>query len=124
MLIFDCREGVARMKNTSEYTQSVENFQKFVSLRNKVAIWLSVVILVCYYAFVISVGMFPEVLGYRLGPSSITLGILIGIFLIMLCILTTGLYTFFANQHFDKLQSNVLEELERSGALEDLKNGK
>lgn len=112
------------MKNTSEYTQSVENFQKFVSLRNKVAIWLSVVILVCYYAFVISVGMFPEVLGYRLGPSSITLGILIGIFLIMLCILTTGLYTFFANQHFDKLQSSVLEELERSGALEDLKNGK
>ncbi|TLD83558.1 DUF485 domain-containing protein [Helicobacter sp. MIT 11-5569] len=112
------------MKKPLDYQQSIQEFKKFVSFRNKVAIWLSVVVLVCYYAFVISIGLFPDVLGYRLGPSSITLGIIVGIFLIALCITATGLYTFFANQYFDRRQEEILQDLEQSGALEDLKNGK
>ena len=35
-----------------------------------------------------------------------------------------GLYTFFANWYFDKMQKETIEDLEKSGALEDLKNGK
>ncbi|WP_299549086.1 DUF485 domain-containing protein [uncultured Helicobacter sp.] len=110
------------MKKSME--QSIKEFKKFVSFRNKVALWLSAVVLVCYYVFVLSIGLFPEILGYRLGPSSITLGIMVGIFLIVLCIVVTGLYTFFANQYFDKQQDEILLNLEESGALEDLKNGK
>ena len=75
------------------------------------------------YLFVIGVGLFPEVLGYRLGPSSITLGIILGIFLIALCIIATGLYTFLANTYFDKDQNEVLEQLEKNGVLEALKSG-
>ena len=110
------------MKKSME--QSIKEFKKFVSFRNKVALWLSAVVLVCYYVFVLSIGLFPEILGYRLGPSSIPLGIMVGIFLIVLCIVVTGLYTFFANQYFDKQQDEILLNLEESGALEDLKNGK
>lgn len=112
------------MKESMGYQQSIQEFKKFVSFRNKVALWLSAVVLVCYYAFVVSIGLFPDILGYRLGPSSITLGIMVGIFLIVLCITATGLYTFFANQYFDKQQDEILQNLEESGALEDLKNGK
>ena len=42
-------------------------FYKFVSFRNKFCLYLSLVILVCYYGFVASVGFFPEVLGYQFG---------------------------------------------------------
>lgn len=111
-------------KENLDYKKSVEEFKNFVSLRNRVALWLSVIVFVGYYAFLIGVGSFPQVLGYRLGPSSITLGIMIGIFLIILCIIVTGLYTFFANQYFDRRQNEILKELEKTGALEDLKNGK
>lgn len=96
-------------------------FQKFVSFRNKFSIALASVILVVYYAFVASVGFFPDVLGYRLGPSSITLGILIGVFIIVLSIISTGIYTLFANKYFDKEQAEVLEELEQVGILEEFK---
>lgn len=98
-----------------------ERFQKFVSFRNKFSVSLALVILVCYYAFVASVGFFPDVLGYRLGPSSITLGILLGVSIIVLSIVSTGIYTLFANKYFDKEQAEVLEELEKSGILETLK---
>ena len=80
-------------------------------------------ILVCYYAFVASIGFFPEVLGYRLGPSSITLGIILGIFIIVLSIVSTGIYTLFANKYFDKEQAEILEDLQESGALEAMIKG-
>lgn len=98
-------------------------FYKFVSFRNKFCLYLSLVILVCYYGFVASVGFFPEVLGYRLGPSSITLGIILGIFIIVLSIVSTGIYTLFANKYFDKEQAEILEDLQESGALEAMIKG-
>ena len=98
-------------------------FYKFVSFRNKFCIYLSLVILVCYYAFVASVGFFPEVLGYRLGPSSITLGIMLGIGIIVISIASTGIYTLFANKYFDKEQAQIIEDLQESGALESMIKG-
>ena len=111
------------MEKSMDYQESVKAFKSFVCLRNKVALWLSVVVLICYYVFVLGIGLFPDILGYRLGPSSITVGILAGIFLIILFIIVTGIYTFLANQYFDKQQEEILERLENSGGLEDLKNG-
>ncbi|CAM2956589.1 DUF485 domain-containing protein [Helicobacter burdigaliensis] len=106
------------------YENSIKKFRNFVTFRNRISLILSLVVLLCYYIFVLGIGLFPEILGYRLGPSAITLGIIFGIFLILLCILSTGLYTFFANKHFDKVQKEVLQDLENSGALQDLQNGK
>ncbi len=65
----------------------------------------------------------PEILGYRLGPSSVTLGILIGISIIVLSIIATGVYTFLANTYLDKEQENILQQLEEADVIEALKNG-
>ncbi|WP_267524610.1 DUF485 domain-containing protein [Campylobacter sp. MG1] len=108
----------------SNYDKSIRDFKSFVSLRNKVTFYLSAIIFICYYLFIASIGLFPEILGYKLGPSAITLGILIGVFLIILCCVITGLYTFFANYYFDKRQKEIIKALEQSGALKDLKDGK
>ena len=62
-------------------------------------------------------------LGYRLGPSSITLGIIVGVFLIVLSVVATGLYTFLANSYFDKDQDEILRELEESDVIKPLQNG-
>ena len=111
------------MKLSENQQKAVVKFRNFIAFRNKISLILSLVGLGCFYVFVIGVGLFPEVLGYRLGPSSITLGIILGIFLIALCIIATGLYTFLANTYFDKDQNEVLEQLEKNGVLEALKSG-
>ncbi|RDU51990.1 DUF485 domain-containing protein [Helicobacter sp. MIT 01-3238] len=111
------------MRKVASVQDAKARFCKFVSFRNKFCIYLSLVILVCYYAFVASVGFFPEVLGYRLGPSSITLGIMLGIGIIVISIASTGIYTLFANKYFDKEQAQIIEDLQESGALESMIKG-
>lgn len=111
------------MRKVASVQDAKARFYKFVSFRNKFCIYLSLVILVCYYAFVASVGFFPEVLGYRLGPSSITLGIMLGIGIIIISIASTGIYTLFANKYFDKEQAQIIEDLQESGALESMIKG-
>ncbi|WP_299327845.1 DUF485 domain-containing protein [uncultured Helicobacter sp.] len=112
------------MKLTENQQKALSKFRQFVSFRNKISLVLSLVVLVCYYAFVLSVGLFPEVLGYRLGPSSITLGIIAGLFIIVLSIIVTGIYTFLANTYFDKDQENILNQLQESNLIQDLQDGK
>lgn len=113
-----------KMKKVASVQDAKARFYKFVSFRNKFCIYLSLVILVCYYGFVASVGFFPEVLGYRLGPSSITLGIILGVSIIVISIASTGIYTLFANKYFDKEQAEIIEDLQDSGALESMIAGK
>lgn len=101
-----------------------KDFYKFVSFRNRFSLFLALIVFVCYYAFVAVIGFFPHVLGYRLGPSAITLGVICGISIIVLCIILTGIYTFFANKYLDKEQERILKECEDAGVLEQLQQGK
>ncbi|WP_300733384.1 DUF485 domain-containing protein [uncultured Helicobacter sp.] len=111
------------MELSKEQEKALFSFKQFVSFRNKISLILSVVILCAYYIFILGVGLFPDVLGYRLGPSSITLGIILGVFLIVLCIVATGLYTFLANTYFDKEQQEILDSLQKHNVIESLQNG-
>ncbi len=111
------------MELSKEQEKVLFSFKQFVSFRNKISLILSVVILCAYYIFILGVGLFPDVLGYRLGPSSITLGIILGVFLIVLCIVAKGLYTFLANTYFDKEQQEILDSLQKHNVIESLQNG-
>ena len=117
-------KGVTMNKTFASKEQVRARFYKFVSFRNKFSLCLSLVILVCYYAFIASVGFFPEILGYRLGPSAVSLGIILGVFIIVLSIVSTGIYTLFANKYFDKEQAEVLEELDRVDLVKEMQNQK
>ncbi|EPB0781502.1 DUF485 domain-containing protein [Campylobacter coli] len=112
------------MNLNAEQKNAVLRFKKFVSFRNKISLNLSLIVLICYYIFVLGIGLMPEILGYKLCPSSITLGIMVGIGLILLCIISTGIYTFIANYFLDKEQEEVIKSLENEGLLDALKDGK
>ncbi|ASQ30527.1 DUF485 domain protein [Campylobacter avium LMG 24591] len=112
------------MKKVPTRDEAIKKFRNFVTFRNKISIFLSLVIIVLYYLFTIGIGAFPNLLGFSIGPSSISVGIVYGLALIIISVISTGLYTFFANQHFDKVQKEILEDLQDSGALKDLQDGK
>ncbi|RQD67847.1 DUF485 domain-containing protein [Campylobacter hepaticus] len=112
------------MNLNAKQKNSILKFKNFVSFRNKICFYLSLIIIICYYIFILGIGLMPEILGYKLGPSSITLGIIIGIALILLCILSTGIYTFIANYFLDKEQEIIIQNLKNEGLIEALKNGK
>ncbi|RDU65679.1 DUF485 domain-containing protein [Helicobacter sp. MIT 14-3879] len=106
---------------TKKEQQIMDKFKGFVSSRNKLSIFLSLIVLVCYYAFIIAVGYFPKVLGYKIGPSVVTLGIVVGVSIIVISIIVTGIYTFIANKYLDKEQENIIKELQETGIIEKFK---
>ncbi len=112
-----------KMKLSENQSKSLAKFRNFVSFRNKISLALTIFVLVLYYSFVLGVGLFPDIIGYRLGPSSITLGIIAGVFIIASCIVVTGLYTFLANNYLDKEQKEALKDLQENSILDPLKNG-
>lgn len=106
----------------SEQKKVLEELQTFVSKRNKISTTLLIIVLVCYYLFVVGVGAFPDVLGIKIDGSYITIGIYSGIGIILVCFITTGIYTYVANKYFDKWQNEVLKKIESSNLLENYPN--
>ena len=97
----------------------LKRYAKFIAFRNIFCIVMSCGILAIFFAFILAIGFYPDILGYKIGPSSITLGVICGVFIIAIAILSTGIYTLFANKYFDKEQSEIIEILERNNKLDE-----
>ena len=98
------KEQVEQVKNNPKY-------QKLVSERSKFAWTLSIIMLVVYYAFIMTIAFKPELLGTKIGSGVITIGIPVGIAIIFVAFILAGIYVRRANGEFDKLTREVREEL-------------
>ncbi len=86
-------------------------YQQLVAKRSRFAWLLSIIMLVIYYAFILVVAFVPNVLGNKLSPDSvISVGIPIGVLIIVIAFVLTGIYVFRANGTFDELARQVKEE--------------
>ena len=88
-------------------------FQKLVAQRSRYAWQLSSVILVLYFGFIMVVAFAPDVLGTPLwGGAVTTIGIPIGILIIVSAFIITGLYVRRSNAVFDPEMAKILEDSE------------
>ena len=72
---------------------------------------LSAVTLLIYFSFILLIAFFPEVLGIRISDESIiTVGIPIGVSIILLAFASTGIYVFIANREFDQTEQRILRK--------------
>jgi len=85
-------------------------FNELVTKRSKFAWRLAFVMLGIYYTFILVIAFSPETLGKPLGEGVSTVGIPIGILIILLCFLLTGIYTRRANNEFDALTNEIKED--------------
>lgn len=86
-------------------------FKQLVEARSRLAIQLSVAMLVIYYGFIVLVAFAPGFLGTTLGAGVTTIGIPIGIFVIVSAFVLTGIYVGRANTTFDQLNNEILREV-------------
>jgi len=98
-------------KETVERIQNNPDYQKLVKTRNKFAWTLSIIMLVVYYAFILVIAFDPSLLGAKLGSGVITVGIPIGIAIILIAFVLAGIYVRRANGEFDVLTQQVRDEL-------------
>jgi len=86
-------------------------FQKFVQKRNRYSIVMSILVIIAYFGFILLVAFNKPFLAQKLVPGSVTsLGIPIGVGVILFTIILTWIYVRRANTEFDSEAAAILEE--------------
>ena len=92
--------------------KSNPKYHELVSKRRTFAWILAVLMLVIYYGFILIIAFNKEFLSQPLWSGSITtVGIPIGLGVIISAFILTGIYVFRANSEFDRLTAEIKEEV-------------
>lgn len=100
---------------TKEIIEKIKSDPDFIRLtvsRSRFAWILSLVILVIYFGFVLTIAFDPSLLGTPLSEGSVTtVGIPVGIGVIVSAFILTGIYVRRANGEFDELNRRIKEKV-------------
>lgn len=97
---------VDRIKNDPQ-------FKELVRKRSSLAWTLSILMLVIYFGFIMMVAFKKDVLAMPLGTGVITVGIPLGLFVIVSAFVLTGIYVNRANSKFDELTRAIVEKVKK-----------
>lgn len=99
-------------KELIEKIKANPDYQTLVKKRSGFAIMLSIAILVVYLAFILTIAFNPTLLGTPLSEGSVTtVGIPVGIAVIIFAFVLTGIYTSRANGEFDDLAKKIKDSV-------------
>ena len=93
--------------------QKIQSHPKYLELRNKrnrLGIFLTVLMLVAYYGYIALIAFDKKFLAQPIGSGVTTLGIPIGMGVILFTIVITGIYVRRANGEFDALTKQILKD--------------
>jgi uncharacterized membrane protein (DUF485 family) len=85
-------------------------FQELVEKRTSFGWILSIIMLVIYYGFILVVAFKKEWLAIKLGTGVMTLGIPVGVAVILSAFVLTGIYVMRANRDYDTLIAAIKED--------------
>lgn len=98
---------------SQDYNQLLRSpqFQELVRQRTKFAWTLSIAMLVIYFGFILLVAFAKPLLAIRIGDGVTSLGIILGLGVILSAFVLTGIYVQRANSRFDELTRRLTREL-------------
>lgn len=95
--------------------RKIENNPKYHELvrkRSRFGWTLAIIMLVIYYAFIMTIAFEPQFLARPLSDGSvITIGIPIGLGVIVSAFILTGIYVARANSEFDRINNELKREV-------------
>jgi uncharacterized membrane protein (DUF485 family) len=86
-------------------------FNELVDKRSRLAWALSATMLVIYFGFILLIAFAPGVLGTPIGNGVTTIGIPVGLFVIVAAFVLTGIYVYKANAEFDPITRQLIEKV-------------
>jgi uncharacterized membrane protein (DUF485 family) len=99
-------------KDIVERLRSNPKYHEMVSKRNRFGWIMAILMLLIYYAFIMTIAFAPHSLGTPISSTSvITIGIPIGLGVIVIAFLLTGIYVYRANTVFDRMNDELKKEV-------------
>ncbi|MEE3634261.1 DUF485 domain-containing protein [Pseudomonas sp. FFUP_PS_473] len=86
------------------------DFQQLVKRKQRLNWSLTLAMLVIYYGFVLLVAFSPSTLGQSLSGGVTSVGMLVGVVIVLLSFALTGIYVYRANNVLDPLNDKVRQE--------------
>jgi uncharacterized membrane protein (DUF485 family) len=86
-------------------------FQELVRQRTKFAWTLSIAMLVIYFGFILLVAFAKPLLATKIGDGVTSLGIILGLGVILSAFVLTGIYVQRANSRFDEMTRHLTREI-------------
>ncbi len=95
-----------------EIIKSDPNYQKLVKTRSRFGWILTWSMMVVYYGFILLIAFNKELMSTRIGEGVMTLGLPIGLAVIVFTVLITGVYVRRANSEFDELTTAIRQRVQ------------
>lgn len=98
-------------QDIDEKTLRNPKFAELTVKRSRLSWALTVMLLIIYYGFILTIAFAPSVLATPIVPGGvIAIGLPIGILIIIVAFALTGIYVWQANSRFDVLNQQIIEE--------------
>ncbi|MDD3343649.1 MAG: DUF485 domain-containing protein [Sulfurospirillaceae bacterium] len=98
-------------QNIYDRVRANPKFTELVEKRSRFAWKLAIIMLVVYYAFILVIAFSPATFGHTIGSGVTTIGMPIGLAIILIAFVLTGIYTQRANGEFDDLTNQIKEDV-------------
>jgi len=85
-------------------------YRELKAKRSSFGWWLTLAMMIVYYGFIVLVAFNKPFLATRLGDGVMTVGMPIGLFVILFTIVITGVYVRRANSEFDALSEQIVKK--------------
>jgi len=91
--------------------QANPKYQELRSKRSAFGWWLTLLMMVVYYGYIALIAWNKPFLSQPIGTGVTTIGVPIGMGVIIFTVVITGIYVRRANSEFDKLTREILEDV-------------
>jgi uncharacterized membrane protein (DUF485 family) len=112
LLVCACLRFPGRNRIVAKSHEAIQrdpDYKELVRRRSSFGWTLSLIMLVIYFGFILLVAYAPKFLGTPLGTGVTTIGIPIGLFVIVSAFVLTGIYVSKANSKYDTLIRRIVE---------------
>ncbi len=109
--VFGDRVGVGVPGSNFQSILQSPKFQELVTTRSKFGWTLSIVMLIIYLGFILLVAYDKSLLAQKIGGGTTSLGIVLGLAVIIIAFVLTAIYVVRANGRYDDLTDQVKREM-------------
>lgn len=95
---------------TPDQIRLMPEYVALTKARKKILVPLSIAIVVAYFALVLAIGFFPQSLGTSFLGGTTSTGVALGLALILLCFVITGIYVTYANRVIEPLVKKIQDK--------------
>lgn len=96
--------------NHPEHIRQMPEYVELTRARKKIVWPLSVAIIAVYFALILIIAFWPASLGAPIGEGVTSVGIALGLGVIVFCMVITGIYVTYANRVIEPLTRAIVQK--------------